>query len=64
MSKKYSDDLKLKIVLEYEKGPLGTKLLAQKYDISSHSLIHTWINQYNEFGKEGLQTKKLKGSIL
>ncbi|MDN6194127.1 MAG: helix-turn-helix domain-containing protein [Alkalibacterium sp.] len=60
MSKKYSDELKLKIVLEYDKGPLGAKLLAKKYDISSHSLIHTWINQYKEFGKEGLQTKKTK----
>lgn len=60
MSKKYSYELKLKIVLEYYEGPLGTNLLAKKYDISDSSLIRTWINQYKVFGQDGLQVQKKK----
>ena len=58
MTKKYSYELKLKIVLEYSEGLLGTKLLAKKYEISSHSLVHKWINQYKKYGKDGLKPKK------
>lgn len=55
MSKKYSYELKLKVVREYLDGDLGPSSLARKYHISSDSLIHKWINQYKEHGEEGLQ---------
>lgn len=60
MSKKYSYELKLKVVREYYKGPLGANLLAKKYNISNPSLIHTWKSQYKANGKDGLKPKKNK----
>ncbi len=60
MSKKYSNELKLKIVQEYLGGTLGFTLLAQKYNISSRSLIQKWVGQYKIYGKKGLKRKKTK----
>ena len=58
MSKKYTYEFKLKVVREYLNGPLGTPLLARKYNVSYHSLIQKWVNQYQNNGKKGLQIKK------
>lgn len=58
MSKKYSYEMKLNSVQEYLNGSLGTPSLAQKYHVSNCSLIQTWINQYNTYGKKGLKKKK------
>ena len=55
MSKKYSVDLKLKIVQEYLQGIMGARVLAKKYDVSSKSLVTKWINQYKQFGEAGLR---------
>ncbi|APZ48442.1 hypothetical protein BW721_01355 [Jeotgalibaca sp. PTS2502] len=55
MSKKYSVDLKLKIVQEYLQGTMGARVLAKKYDLSSKSLVTKWINQYKQFGEAGLR---------
>lgn len=55
---KYSYKFKLNIVQEYLTGTLGYKLLAQKYRMTDTKIIRTWVNQYNEYGKEGLQRKK------
>lgn len=55
---KYSSNFKLKVVQEYLKGSLGFKLLAKKYRIKSSSMVKNWVNQYQTYGKEGLQTKR------
>jgi len=60
MEKKYSYGFKLDVVQEYLQGTSGTNLLAQKYQVLGPSLIRKWVNQYQEYGKEGLQVKKTK----
>lgn len=60
MSKKYSYELKVKIVQEYLEGTLGFTLLAQKYNVSDRSLIQKWVGQYKKYGKKGLKRKKTK----
>lgn len=60
MSNKYSYEFKLKIVQEYLSGKLGYQALSNKYDISHHHLIQTWVSNYQRFGAEGLKPKKEK----
>ncbi|MDZ5474684.1 helix-turn-helix domain-containing protein [Bacillus sp. 31A1R] len=57
---KYSDQFKLKVVKEYLEDSLGYKLLAQKYEIPSKSIIERWVNSYKAFGKKGLSKKRSK----
>lgn len=58
--KKYSEDLKLKVVKEYQEGYLGIRPLAKKYDIKSKSEVGRWIKTYENFGAEGLKDKQNK----
>lgn len=58
MTKKYSDDLKLKVVEEYQEGHLGIRPLAKKYGIRSKSVVDRWIKIYEKLGAEGLRSKK------
>lgn len=58
MTKKYSDDLKLKVVEEYQEGNLGIRPLAKKYGIKSKSVVDRWIKVYEKLGAEGLSSKK------
>ena len=58
MTKKYSDDLKLKVVEEYQEGNLGIRPLAKKYGVKSKSVVDRWIKVYERFGAEGLRSKK------
>lgn len=60
MHKKYSYEFKLAVVKEYLEGILGYTSLSKKYDVSSDSLVKTWVNTYKEFGEVGLQPKKGK----
>ncbi|MCJ1668576.1 transposase [Staphylococcus sp. NRL 19/737] len=60
MGKHYKYEIKYKIVLEYLQGELGYKRLAEKYNLSNESLIKIWVNQYLEFGPEGLDKKLQK----
>ena len=46
---KYSDEFKLKIVLEYKQTGRGVETLGKKYGVH-HSQIEQWINQYNLTG--------------
>lgn len=55
---KYEYGFKLKVVLEYLNGPLGTKLLAKKYQIPSKNTIQTWVEIYKRFGKEALKEQR------
>lgn len=55
---KYSFELKKKIVLEHLNTGIGSKLLAEKYDVKSPKQIRQWIHNYNEFGDEGLKRSR------
>ncbi|MCH8646889.1 transposase [Staphylococcus lugdunensis] len=59
MGKHYKFEIKLKIVQEYLNSSLGYKKLAKKYNLSHHSILQRWVNQYLELGTEGL-AKKMK----
>jgi transposase len=56
--KYYEAEFKLKIVKEYLEGPLGGRALVKKYGLSSNSLIYSWKDSYQLFGKEGLITHR------
>ena len=53
--KKYSYDLKIRIVKEYQDSHLTVESLAEKYGIPSTNSISTWISIYKTFGKDGLK---------
>lgn len=55
---KYSDEFKIKIVLEYLDGRLGFTNLAKKYDVKSKTQIRYWVNAYKNHGVEGLIKKE------
>ena len=57
---KYSDDLKIKVVKEYQEGYLGIRPLAKKYGIKSKSEVGRWIQIYERFGVDGLISKNQK----
>ena len=55
---KYSPEFKLHVVNEYLQGTLGYRLLAKKYHIPSKSQIETWVRQYKQTGRSGVQRKE------
>ncbi|QKH60199.1 transposase [Niallia circulans] len=60
MAEKYSDELKLTVVREYQEGKLGIRPLAKKHGIKSKSVVDRWIKVYEKFGSEGLKRKRAK----
>lgn len=46
--KKYSEDIKRKAVLDYLNNHLSLLECCQKYDISSDSVLRSWIKQYTD----------------
>ena len=42
----YSEELKHHICREFLQGGIGIRALTKKYNISSHSCIHTWLRKY------------------
>lgn len=53
--RKYSDEFKLKVVLEYLSGTAGGfKLVAKKYGLDD-AMLRRWVLWYNDHGAEGLQ---------
>lgn len=54
---KYSFEFKLPFVQEYLEGKGGLAYLAKKYGVSSKNQVHGWINDYREFGEDGLLRK-------
>jgi len=42
----YSEDLKHHVCREYVQGGIGISALTKKYNISSHSCIHSWLRKY------------------
>ena len=57
---KYSEQFKLMLVREYQKGKVGYNLLAEKHNMTSSSPIKRWVKLYEKFGMDGLMRKKDK----
>ncbi|MFC6403064.1 transposase [Mammaliicoccus sciuri] len=57
MRKKYDFKFKIKLVKEYLEGHQSYRTIALKYGVSSWSVLRIWVNQYKEFGEEGLEVK-------
>lgn len=57
---KYSMEFKLKVISEYMYGESSYNSLCKKYKISSDSQLREWINQYEQYGEDGLQNKLVK----
>lgn len=53
MSKRYSIELKLKVINEYLTSDNGLRVLEAKYNINQ-SLISTWLSQFKNKGVQGL----------
>ena len=54
---KYSYELKKKIVEEYLSGKTSYSVLEDKYQIDE-SLVKNWVNNYKQFGDEGLMRSR------
>ncbi|QHS23251.1 transposase [Virgibacillus sp. MSP4-1] len=57
---KYSEKFKLMIVKEYQEGKLGYRRLAKKYGMNDTKLMRRWIKVYEQFGANGLMSKRHK----
>jgi transposase len=57
---KYSEQFKLMVVREYQKGKLSYDLLAKKHKMKNSSPIKRWVKIYEKFGMDGLMRKKNK----
>lgn len=55
---KYSTELKIKIVKEYLNNEGGFGYLADKYGVSSKSIIRKWVNAFKSQGYEGLNVSR------
>jgi transposase-like protein len=61
--RRFSEDMKLKIVKEYESGTNSVPELSKNYDIST-SLIYCWIYKYSTYNKKSIQVVEMKDSQL
>lgn len=55
---KYSYELKLKIVEDYLNRKGGFAFLADKYGISSKTIVEKWVASYKAMGKESLKRSR------
>src|SRR5574337_569517 len=55
---KYSFDLKLKAVIDYEQGLGSYQFIADKYHVETSGRIKDWVDMYQTFGSTGLQRKR------
>ena len=58
--KKYSIELKKKVIKEYEEKEISLNELAIKYDIKSPKSIREWIRKYKLYGTDGIESSKSK----
>ena len=57
---KYSFEFKKQIVHEYLSGKGGSDFLAKKYGLPQGKMVRNWINNYREFGDDGLRRSRKK----
>lgn len=56
--KKYSIELKKKVIKEYEETEISLNELARKYEIKSPKSIREWIRKYEIYGLSGIENPK------
>ena len=56
--KKYSIELKKKVIKEYEETEISLNKLARKYEIKSPKSIREWIRKYEIYGLSGIESPK------
>lgn len=56
---KYDVAFKMKVVKEYLEGMNGYKILAEKYKIPNTTQIRNWVSQFQQFGVDGLDRKRV-----
>jgi transposase len=61
--RRFSEDMKLKIVKEYESGTNSVPELSKIYDIAN-TLIYRWIYKYSTYNKKSIQVVEMKDSQL
>ena len=59
---KYSEEFKLKVVLDYLHSALSYQLIAKKHQVRAESQVRRWVRAYKEFGRKGLAVKKKKAT--
>lgn len=57
----FSEDFKLKLVDQYEKGEYSVLEMEKIYDISNPT-IYSWIYKYSKYNKKGIQVVEMKDS--
>jgi transposase len=48
----------MEVVKAYKNGEGGYSYLAKKFDVASNREVRNWVDNYKEFGKEGLLRKR------
>uniref|UniRef100_A0AAC9R4R1 Transposase n=1 Tax=Lactococcus lactis subsp. lactis TaxID=1360 RepID=A0AAC9R4R1_LACLL len=48
---KYSFELKLKVVQDYDNGVGGCDYLAKKYHVTNAAIVRRWVKAYKELGR-------------
>jgi transposase len=61
--RRFSEDFKLKLVQEYEKGIHSVPDMERLYGVGN-SLIYRWIYKYSKYQKESIQVVEMKDSQL
>jgi transposase-like protein len=56
----YSEELKHHVCQEYLQGEIGIRALTKKYNISSHSCIHSWLRKYGYVANSNENQVKFK----
>lgn len=55
---KYSFELKLKVVQDYDNGVGGCDYLAKKYHVTNEAIVRRWVKAYKELGAVEIQRKR------
>lgn len=55
---KYSFELKLKVIQDYENGLGDCDYLANKYQVKNEAIVRRWVKAYKELGAVGIQRKR------
>lgn len=63
MNKKYSDEFKLSVVLDYYNNSLGVRATATKYNLPSKNYINNWEQQLIEKGLLPADSTKPEKSV-
>lgn len=61
--RKFSKDLKLKVVKEYESGKHSVTALSKIYDVSPQT-VYNWIYKYSKYNEKSIKVVELKDSQM